>query len=95
VKTALEKLARHMTLHVLTADTFGKAKAGLEGISCSLSILPELDQQTGKLDCVQSLGAGRTVSIGNGRNDQRMLKASKLGIAVILGEGASMETIVA
>ena len=56
VKAALEKLARHMTLHVLTADTFGKAKAGLEGIPCTLSILPESDQQAGKLDYVQSLG---------------------------------------
>ena len=35
----------------------------------------------------------KTVSIGNGRNDQRMLKASRLGIAVILGEGASMEAL--
>jgi soluble P-type ATPase len=93
VKTALDELARHMTLHVLTADTFGKAKAGLEGILCTLSILPESDQQAGKLDYVRSLGVEKTVSIGNGRNDQRMLKASRLGIAVVLGEGASMETL--
>ena len=93
VKTVLEELAGHMTLHVLTADTFGKAKAGLEGIPCRLSILPESDQQAGKLDYVAALGALKTVSIGNGRNDQRMLKASRLGIAVILGEGASMEAL--
>ncbi len=93
VKPALEELARHMTLHVLTADTFGKARAGLAGVPCTLSILPESDQQAGKLAYVRSLGVENTVSIGNGRNDQRMLKASKLGIAVILGEGASMETL--
>ncbi|RJP84802.1 MAG: ATPase P [Desulfobacteraceae bacterium] len=95
VKAALEKLARHMTLHVLTADTFGKAKAGLEGVPCTVHILPEADQQAGKLDFVKTLGAEKTVSIGNGRNDQRMLKASRLGIAVILGEGASLETLLA
>lgn len=93
VKTALEDLARHLTLHVLTADTFGKAKAGLEGISCTLRILPEADQQAAKLAYVRSLGVENTVSIGNGRNDQRMLKASRLGIAVVLGEGASMESL--
>jgi len=93
VKEALMALSEHMTLHVLTADTFGKAKAGLYGISCKLSILPKDDQQSGKLEYVKSLGADNTVSIGNGRNDQLMLKASKLGIAVILEEGASVETI--
>lgn len=93
VKPALTELARHLTLHVLTADTFGRAKAGLEGIPCMLQILPEADQQAGKLAYVQALGAENTVSIGNGRNDQRMLKAARLGIAVILGEGASMEAV--
>ena len=93
VKEALMALSEHMKLHVLTADTFGKAKAGLEGIHCRLSVLPKEDQQAGKLEYVKSLGVDDTVSIGNGRNDQLMLKASKLGIAVILEEGASVETI--
>ena len=93
VKEALIGLSNDLTLHVLTADTFGKAKEGLEGIPCKLSILPKDDQQAGKLEYVQSLGADNTVSIGNGRNDQLMLKASKLGIAVILEEGSSVETI--
>ena len=93
VKEILIGLSDHLQLHVLTADTFGKAKDGLEGIECTLSILSKEDQQAGKLAYVQSLGAVHTVSIGNGRNDQRMLKASALGIAVILEEGASAETL--
>jgi len=86
VKEMLNDLSRHLSLHVLTADTFGKAKAGLSGIDCTLSILGDTDQQAGKLSYVRSLGAEQTVSIGNGRNDQQMLKASVLGIAVILVE---------
>lgn len=93
VKEALMELARHLTLHVLTADTFGKAKDSLLGVPCTLTILPESDQQAVKLGYVEYLGAQKTVSIGNGRNDQRMLKAARLGIAVILGEGASMEAV--
>ncbi len=93
VKEALTMLSPHLSLHVLTADTFGKAKSGLSGIECSLSILSEKDQPAGKLAFVQSLGAENTVSIGNGRNDQLMLKSSALGIAVILEEGASAETL--
>lgn len=93
VRDALTELSQHLVLHVLTADTFGKAKSGLDGIDCTLSILDDKDQQSGKLSYVQSLGSENTVSIGNGRNDQRMLKASVLGIAVILEEGASAETV--
>jgi len=93
VRETLTELSTSITLHVLTADTFGKAKSGLKGIDCTLSILADEDQQSGKLAYVQSLGAENTVSIGNGRNDQLMLKASALGIAVILEEGASAQTL--
>ena len=93
VKDELIKLSESLKLHVLTADTFGKAKAGLEGIPCTLTVLPKDDQLTGKQTYVEKLGAEQTVSIGNGRNDQLMLKTSRLGIAVILGEGASVETL--
>ncbi len=93
VREALTILAQHLALHILTADTFGKAKTGLSGIDCTLSILPEKDQPEGKLNYVESLGAEHTVSIGNGRNDRLMLKASALGIAVILEEGASAVTL--
>jgi len=93
VRETLTELSKSISLHVLTADTFGKAKSGLKGIDCTLSILADEDQQSGKLAYVQSLGAENTVSIGNGRNDQLMLKVSALGIAVILEEGASAQTL--
>ena len=93
VREALNEIARSITLHVLTADTFGKAAAGLEGVNCKLSILPRADQAGGKLDYVRAIGADRTMSIGNGRNDRLMLQASGLGVAVILEEGAAMETV--
>ncbi len=95
VRQTLVELSRSLHLHVLTADTFGIAKAGLEGVPCELSILPEEDQQNGKLEFVRQLGAGQTAAIGNGRNDQLMLKAVELGIAVILEEGAAVETLLA
>jgi len=95
VRDALDKLSRSLRLHVLTADTFGIANDQLEGVPCELTILSRADQQSGKLEFVQQLGAGQTAAIGNGRNDQLMLKAAELGIAVILEEGASAETLAA
>ncbi len=94
VKEALKSLAKTLQVHILTADTFGKVRSRIEGIPCELSILPLDNQDKGKLDYVKGLGAGHTVCVGNGRNDRLMVKEAALGIAVILGEGAAIETLV-
>jgi soluble P-type ATPase len=95
VKALLGDLARKLTVHVLTADTFGTARSQLEGVACRFSALPEGDQDLAKDRYVQQLGAGQTACIGNGRNDRRMLRSAALGIAVILGEGAAVESLLA
>jgi len=93
VKTALNMLSKNVEVHVLTADTFGKAEAALEGVACRLSILPKDQQDEGKLSYVRQLGCEQTVCMGNGRNDRLMLKEAVLGVAVILGEGVAVETL--
>ncbi|HEA67367.1 MAG TPA: ATPase P [Desulfobacterales bacterium] len=95
VKACLTKLAEELDIHVLTADTFGKARSGLNGIPCDLSILPLNRQDIGKLEVVERLDERHTVCIGNGRNDRLMLEEAVLGIAVIIGEGAAMECVTA
>lgn len=95
VGAALNRLSENIAVHVLTADTFGKAEASLAGVSCRLSILPAGDQDAGKLAYVRSLGCEETVCMGNGRNDRRMLKAAALGVAVMLAEGVAFETLAA
>jgi soluble P-type ATPase len=95
VKDRLDRLSEKLSIHVLTADTFGKVAGALEESPCHISILPLTDQAEGKRDYVEKLGKERTVSIGNGRNDRLMLKASALGIAVILEEGIAVETMTA
>jgi len=95
VRQSLVALAEHFQIHVVTADTFGKASRKLKDLPCKLVILPEGDQDQGKLDYVRGLGLESTVCIGNGRNDRRMLKEAALGIAVILEEGAASEALAA
>ncbi|MEE9611391.1 MAG: hypothetical protein V3W19_09070 [Desulfatiglandales bacterium] len=95
VKDALKALAENLQIHILTADTFGKARSQLVGVPCELSILPSANQDTGKLDYVKRLSSEFTVCIGNGRNDRLMLKEAALGIAVVLEEGTAVDTLVA
>jgi soluble P-type ATPase len=93
VKESLEALSKDLQIHVVTADTFGKAGSRLEDYPCQLVVLPIENQDEAKLEYVRRLGLDITACMGNGRNDRRMLKASTLGIAVILGEGAATETL--
>jgi soluble P-type ATPase len=91
----LRVLAEDLEIHVVTADTFGKAHSGLHGLPCELVVLPAEKQDAGKLAYVRRLGPERTASIGNGRNDRLMLKEAALGIAVVQAEGAAAETLAA
>ncbi len=93
VKDALNALSEQLTIHVVTADTFGLAKGGLEGVTCKLTVLESGRQDLAKQAFVSRLGADRTACIGNGRNDGPMLAACALGIAVILAEGAHGKTL--
>jgi soluble P-type ATPase len=93
VKENLIALAGELNVHVLTADTFGIARLGLEGIPCKLSILAQDAQDIGKLEYVKKLNADRAICVGNGRNDHLMLKEAALGIAVILEEGAAVAAL--
>jgi soluble P-type ATPase len=95
VLPALEALARDLEIHVVTADTFGKVQSRMQTAPCKLVVLPQEDQDLGKLKYVEQLGAERVVSIGNGRNDRLMLKRAALGIAVVQEEGAAVETVLA
>lgn len=95
VMQALERLREHLTIHVVTADTFGKAHEAFSGTHVQVSVLPPQDQAEQKKTYVRNLGADATVAVGNGRNDADMLQAAALGIAVIQEEGASMTTLTA
>jgi soluble P-type ATPase len=95
VREAFAALSTHLTIHVVTADTFGLAAEQLKDSPVELSILPPGHQDVAKRDYVNRLGCAHTIAVGNGRNDRLMLKAADLGIAVVLREGAAAVTLAA
>ncbi|MGN2393281.1 HAD family hydrolase, partial [Pelomicrobium sp. G1] len=44
VRERLERLETALSIHVVTGDTFGTARARLRGVPCQLSILPSRGQ---------------------------------------------------
>jgi P-type E1-E2 ATPase len=73
-------------VHLLTADTFGSAAELAKELALSVTIVRSGDE---KAAFVRNLGPEATAAIGNGRNDEAMLSAARLGIAIIGPEGAA------
>lgn len=93
VREKLNRISNFLTIHILTADTFGMAGAELEGVNCEIHILTGEDHDIQKEEYVKNLGAENVIAFGNGNNDRRMLRAAKVGIAVCLNEGCCIDAL--
>lgn len=93
VKELLNRIALIVKVHVVTADTFGTARAALEGVDCALTILTGEDVDVQKEWYVRDLGADGVIAIGNGNNDRLMLKMARVGIAVTEKEGCAVAAL--
>jgi soluble P-type ATPase len=95
VRERLERLAGLVQVHVLTADTHGRAARELEGLPCTVRLLASGDHTQEKRRYVEGLGADQVLAVGNGNNDVAMLSAARIGVAVCLAEGCSREAAAA
>lgn len=93
VAERLMQLAEKLTLHVITADTFGTVARELDGLPCQVAVIPQEDQDQAKQDYVANLGPTSVVAVGNGRNDRLMLASAVLGMAAVQHEGAAVAAV--
>lgn len=95
VKERLNRLAACLDVAVITADTFGTVRQMLAGAGCRVVVLNEEPGGPAKERFVRECGAAQTVAFGNGANDALMLKEARIGIAVVLAEGAAVLSVLA
>jgi len=95
VKERLADLSTSLSIHVLTADTFGSVRKALTGVVCRVEVILQKDQAEAKLEYVKRLGLDNCVCMGNGRNDKLMLKNAALGVAVVQAEGGAVDAVLA
>lgn len=95
VAPRISQLAEHLKIHVLTADTFGRAREELAGLPCDVHVLASEAQAQAKRDFAQRLNVQTLACIGNGHNDSLMMRECALGIVAIGREGAWPHTITA
>ncbi|MFZ5812028.1 MAG: HAD family hydrolase [Thermodesulfobacteriota bacterium] len=95
VAERISALAGIMTVHVVTADTFGTVARALSGLPASVTVLGPGPEDAAKLAFVRSLGMASAACVGNGRNDRLMLAEAALGLAVVGAEGACLDAVLA
>ncbi|ATW28155.1 HAD family hydrolase [Candidatus Formimonas warabiya] len=95
VREKLNFLAQDLTIHIITADTFGICAAECEGIPCTLQLLDNsCPGGPQKENFIQTLGPSKVVAVGNGANDRQMLASAALGIAVLGDEGTCAKCLI-
>jgi soluble P-type ATPase len=89
VKEKIQALSEKVKIFILTADIHGTASTEIQDLKAELVKVPGKDSKNGKLKFLRTLRPEATVAVGNGSNDQFILKECALGIAVLGREGLS------
>ena len=91
VKTLPNELSKHVDIYVVTSDTFGTAKEMVKNIHAELFIINGENSALKKREILQKLGYAETIAIGNGVNDNEMLKNAAIGIGIMGLEGLAIK----
>lgn len=95
VKGSLTRLSHYLEIHVITSDTFGTVVKQCENLPVNVRVLESTDHTQEKANFLSQFSDRQIAAVGNGTNDELMLRQADLGIAVIGYEGASTRTLLA
>jgi len=93
VRKKIHSLADKVNIYILTADTQETADEAMRDLKAKLIKLPGEDSKNRKFEFIIDLEVEKTVAIGNGNNDQLILKEAGLGIVVLGDEGMSVSAM--
>jgi soluble P-type ATPase len=93
LKEKIASLVEKTNIYILTADTQGTAGEEVRDIRVELIRISEEKSKEAKFEFLKKLNLENTVVIGNGNNDQLILKEAALGIVVLGDEGMSISAM--
>lgn len=93
VQVQIQRLMDRVEIFMLTANTHGKQEAINKQLGFNATIIKKGAETEQKKAFVNELGAENVLAIGQGANDAEMLKAAKVGVAVISKEGLAKATL--
>ncbi|NWG03754.1 MAG: hypothetical protein HXY44_12955 [Syntrophaceae bacterium] len=89
VREKINLLSEKVAIYILTADTQGTADEEGRGMNAEIIKIGQEDSKGKKFEFLKAHHPEKTVVLGNGNNDQLILKEATLGIAVLGDEGIS------
>ncbi|MEM3564845.1 MAG: HAD family hydrolase [Candidatus Jordarchaeaceae archaeon] len=93
VEKKIRQLSQRVNVFIMSSDTRGNLKELAEKLGVDYRRVSSSPENVAKEKFVEELGSENTIAVGNGKNDELMLKKAKLGIAVIGEEGACSSAI--
>ena len=93
VKEKISALSHLAKIYIITANAQAPANGEISGMKAELIKVSNEDSKRAKLDFLKTLNLEMTVTIGNGSNEQLILKEAALGIAVLGDEGLSVSAM--
>jgi soluble P-type ATPase len=89
----LTALRDRLTVHLLTADTYGQQDHIDLMLGIQATRIKSGDSGQQKVGNVRQLGAETVIAIGQGANDAGMPEAAAIGIAVLGEDGLAIEAL--
>lgn len=93
VADLIKLLSEKLDVYVITADTFGSVAKEMEGLPVTIVHMGNGEEKAEKLSLIEKLGGKTTAAIGNGNNDELMIKEATPGICIMGNEGCSVKTL--
>ncbi|WP_306425013.1 HAD family hydrolase [Acididesulfobacillus acetoxydans] len=84
-----------LEVHILTSDTFGTVNQQCRELPVTIQVLRSKEHTAEKAAYLERFGERQVVAVGNGSNDEDMLKRAALGVVIIGGEGCSSRALTA
>jgi soluble P-type ATPase len=91
----LAKLKDRLSIHLLTADTYGRQAIIDQQLNLEAVRIEPGEEAAKKTAFIRQLGPEKVVVVGQGANDAGMMKEARLGICIMSTEGAAVETLMA
>ena len=93
ITRSLARLRDRLTLHLVTANTYGRQDEIDRTLNIQSIRLTPGEESAQKAAYVRFLGAKQVITIGHGENDASMLAEAALGICVMSREGVAISAL--
>jgi len=92
-KDKVNLLSKRTKIYILAKEEKERVEEALRKIKAEIVYLTEGEASQKKLDLLRQLGQTKTVAIGNGADDVRMIEEAGFGICVLGKEGTFSEAM--